>query len=89
MRLRFVISNEAGKPVGRLHVAIQPALKKADNSPILAVNVTARGAPLVEGVDGAFEFRICGELGRGPMPDAITSLDTGYSLTEAAILSWP
>ena len=61
MRLRFVISNEAGKPVGRLHVAIQPALKKADNSPILTMNLTARGAPLGEGVGGAFDFF---ELGR-------------------------
>jgi hypothetical protein len=61
MRLRFVISNEAGKSVGRLHVAIQPALKKADNSPILTMNLTARGAPLGEGVEGAFQFL---ELGR-------------------------
>jgi len=55
-RLRFVIRNEAGAPVGRLHVAVQPAWKKADNSPILALNLTARGAPLGEGIVGAFAF---------------------------------
>ncbi|MEK7408566.1 MAG: TIGR04255 family protein [Acidobacteriota bacterium] len=56
VRLRFVIHGEAGKPVGRLHVALQPVWKKADGSPILALNLTARGAPLEEGIEGAFAF---------------------------------
>ena len=56
VRLRFVIPGEAGKPIGRLHVALQPAWMKADNSPILTLNLTARGMPLGEGVEGAFAF---------------------------------
>ena len=61
MRLRFVILAEEGKPIGRLHVALQPAWKKADNSPILVMTLTARGAPLGEDIEGAFAFF---ELGR-------------------------
>ncbi len=56
LRLRFVIRSEAGEPIGRLHTAVQPASKKSDNSPILALNLTARGAPLGEGIEGAFAF---------------------------------
>jgi uncharacterized protein (TIGR04255 family) len=56
VRLRFVIPSEAGEPIGRLHVAMQPAWKKADNSPILSMNLTARGAPIGEGIEGAFAF---------------------------------
>jgi len=56
VRMRFIIRDEAGKPIGRLHVALQPAWKKTDNSPILTMNLTARGAPLGEGIEGAFAF---------------------------------
>jgi len=56
VRLRFVIPGEAGKTVGRLHVVLQPAWKKGDNTPILVLNLTARGEPLGEGIEGAFAF---------------------------------
>lgn len=61
VRLRFVIRDESGKPFGRLHVISQPAWKKTDNTPIMVLNLTARGAPLGEGIEGAFRFF---ELGR-------------------------
>lgn len=61
VRLRFVIPSEEGKPVGRLHVALQPAWKKADKSPILTMNLTVRGAPLGRDIESAFAFF---ELGR-------------------------
>jgi len=54
--LRFVIPDGTGKPIGRLHVIAQPAWKKTDGSGILALNLTARGVPLGEGIEGAFEF---------------------------------
>ena len=56
VRLRFVIRDEARKPIGRLHVAFQPGWKKPDDSPIFTLNLTARGAPLTEGIEGAFSF---------------------------------
>lgn len=61
LRLRFVIRNESGDPVGRLHVIFQPAWKKTDNTPIMVLNLIARGAPLGGGIEGAFRFF---ELGR-------------------------
>ena len=56
LRMRFVIPDTSGKPVGRLHAVVQPAWKRSDNSPILTLSLTARGAPIGEGVDGAFSF---------------------------------
>ncbi len=56
MRMRFVIPDPDGNPIGRLHAVLQPAWKKSDNSPILVLNLTARGAPIGHGVDGAFSF---------------------------------
>lgn len=61
VRLRFVIRGEAGKPIGRLHAAVQPGWKKSDKSPILTLTLTARGMPLGEGIEGAFAFL---DLGR-------------------------
>ena len=56
LRMRFAILDAKGEPIGRLHAAVQPAWKKTDNSPILVLNLTARGRPVGEGIDGAFAF---------------------------------
>ena len=40
---RFVIPDSEGKPVGRLHVDIQPALRTTDNKPMYLFHLTARG----------------------------------------------
>ena len=56
LRTRFVIPDETGKPIGRLHVVVHPAWKKEDNSPLLILNMTARGVPTGEGIAGAFAF---------------------------------
>lgn len=56
VHLSFVIPSQDGKPIGRLHAAVQPAWKKSDNSPILTLNLTARGMPIGEGIEGAFAF---------------------------------
>jgi len=53
---RFIMRDETRAPLGRLHVVVQPAWRKTDNVPILTLNLTARGAPLSEGIDGAFAF---------------------------------
>lgn len=56
LHTRFVIPDETGKPIGRLHAVVHPAWKKTDNSPILILNMTARGVPIGEGIEGAFGF---------------------------------
>src|SRR5262249_39271969 len=56
LRMRFIIQDQKGRPIGRLHAVVQPAWKKSDNSPILGLHLTARGAPIGEGIEGAFAF---------------------------------
>ena len=73
LHVRFVIPDGTGKPIGRLHVIAQPAWKKTDNSPILALNLTARGAPIGEGIEGAFAFF---DLGRRWIVKGFTDLTT-------------
>ena len=73
MRLRYVMRNEVDEPIGRLHVDLQPAWKKTDGSPILTMHLTARGAPLAEGTDGAFAFL---DLGRRWIVNAFEDLTT-------------
>lgn len=53
---KFVIRNDSSSPLGRLHVSLAPAWKEEDQSPILVLTLTARGSPLVEGINGAFDF---------------------------------
>lgn len=61
VRLRYVMRDETGRHLGRLHVICQPAWKKSDNSPLIVLNLTARGEPTGESIEGAFRFF---ELGR-------------------------
>jgi uncharacterized protein (TIGR04255 family) len=73
LHVRFVIPDGTGKPIGRLHAIAQPAWKKTDNSPILTLNLTARGAPIGEGIEGAFAFF---DLGRRWIVKGFTDLTT-------------
>jgi uncharacterized protein (TIGR04255 family) len=43
VQIRFPIPNEDGKPIGRLHVDVQPAVRAGDGRPMYVVNLTARG----------------------------------------------
>ena len=40
---RFVIPDDDGKPIGRLHVDLQPAVRISDNLPMYVLHLTARG----------------------------------------------
>jgi uncharacterized protein (TIGR04255 family) len=73
LRMRFVIPGQNGNPIGRLHAVVQPAWKKSDNSPILVLNLTARGAPIGEGIEGAFSFF---DLGRSWIVKGFADLTT-------------
>jgi uncharacterized protein (TIGR04255 family) len=73
LRMRFVIQDGTRRPVGRLHVVVQPAWKKSDNSPILTLNLTARGSPIGEGIEGAFAFF---DLGRSWIVKGFADLTT-------------
>ncbi len=56
LRLRFMMSDQDGKPIGRLHIAIDPGYRSRDNQPLLSMNLTARGAPCGDGIDGVMSF---------------------------------
>jgi uncharacterized protein (TIGR04255 family) len=43
LHLRLLIPDENGRPIGRLHIDIQPAFQASDNRPMYVVNLTARG----------------------------------------------
>ena len=70
---RFVIRSDSGSPLGRLHASLTPAWQAEGQSPILVLTLTARGAPLDEEIDGAFDFF---DLGREWIVKGFTDLTT-------------
>ena len=56
MQARYQISVRDRKPIGRLHVSIQPGWRKPDNTPIYILELTARGAPVGTSIEGARSF---------------------------------
>jgi uncharacterized protein (TIGR04255 family) len=45
-----------GAPLGRLHVQLQSAFRATDRSRLLVLDLTARGAPIGKGINGALAF---------------------------------
>lgn len=43
INLKFVIPNDQGKPIGRLYVDVQPAVRVPDNRPMYVLHLVARG----------------------------------------------
>jgi len=56
INVRYIIPNSNGEPVGRLNLAVEPAYRKADQVPIFALTLTARGRPLSDDIGGVFEY---------------------------------
>jgi hypothetical protein len=52
----FLIPGEDQRPTGRLHVSIEPKYRLPDMSKILRLGLTARGAPMGDGLDGVTAF---------------------------------
>lgn len=53
---RYVIVDSGGSAAGRLHVVVEPRFLVQDDRPLLLLQLTARGAPIGEGLEGAREF---------------------------------
>jgi uncharacterized protein (TIGR04255 family) len=49
---QYVIPDNEGRPVGRLHISSQPAFRREDNTPIFVLNLTVRSKPEGEGLEG-------------------------------------
>jgi len=56
LQWRFRIGGEGDRATGRLHVVAQPSWNVGNMTPVWLMNLTARGAPLGSGIDGAFVF---------------------------------
>jgi uncharacterized protein (TIGR04255 family) len=56
LAVRYLITDDDGVPVGRLHVEAQPAIGRQDNRPLVILNLTARGRPEGDGGEGALKF---------------------------------
>ena len=52
----YLLEQDAA-PVGRLHVTANTALRHADGKSIVVLNITARGVPLGESLDGVVAFQ--------------------------------
>ena len=52
----YVIPGPDGKPLGRLRFSIDSAFRRADNKPIMVLNLVARGRPDGTGTDGVMKF---------------------------------
>jgi uncharacterized protein (TIGR04255 family) len=70
---RYVIPNDKGEPLGRLHIELQPAFRLTDLLPMIVLNLTARGTPIGSGTDGVMRFL---DLGREWIVRGFTSITT-------------
>ena len=61
MAVRYVIPGADGEPLGRLHIVMEPGYRRDDNRPMFLLDLTARGRPERDGVDGVLRFL---EIGR-------------------------
>ena len=52
----YVIPDNHGNPLGRLHVELQPVFLRMDDKPILVLNFVARGKPKSPGIEGVLSF---------------------------------
>ena len=86
---RFVIRNESNSPLGRLHVSLAPAWKEEDQSPILVLTLTARGSPLDNGINGAFDFFDLGRewIVKGFLDLTTTEMHRAWGSTDAGSLA--
>ena len=69
----FPILDEEQRPRGRLHVSLVSGFMKESAKPMFALKLTARGAPMGQGVAGALEFL---DLGRRSIVRGFAELTT-------------
>jgi uncharacterized protein (TIGR04255 family) len=53
---RYVMKDQSGGPIGRLHVTFSPLFIQGQNEPAYQAQFLGRGAPLGEGLEGVLEF---------------------------------
>ncbi len=73
IKLSHVIVDQAGEPLGRLHVVVEPVFRREDDQPMWLLNLTARGRPVGEGIDGILRFM---DIGREWVVRGFASMTT-------------
>jgi len=73
INIKHIINDDNGQFVGRLHVNVQPAFTVNGDKPIFVVELTLRGRPLGEGLDGVMKFM---DMGREKIVRAFTKMTT-------------
>lgn len=70
-QIKHLIKTADGEPVGRLHIVADPAYLGVEDEPIFVLNITARGRPLSEEIQGIIDFV---DLGRECIVRAFANL---------------
>jgi hypothetical protein len=71
--MHFVIRDDAGRNVGRLHVEATPVRDLESDEELSRLTLTARGASLGKGIDGVLDFL---DLGRRHIVKGFASVTT-------------
>lgn len=75
LAMRYIIRGPDAVPLGRLHVTATPGWRKSDGVPVIILNLTARGAPLRQDLEGALGFFDIGRRSAVRLFAAITTTD--------------
>ena len=70
---QHVMRDRSEAPIGRLHVATQPAFRGTEAEPLIVFSLTARGAPSEPTMEGVMEFV---DKGRETIVRGFTSMTT-------------
>jgi uncharacterized protein (TIGR04255 family) len=54
--LTHLLTDDGGKPLGRLHITLRNAVRRKDSKGLLVLELTARGRPDGEGLPGVLQF---------------------------------
>ena len=74
LNMKHIVKDGDGEFVGRLYVKVQPAFRVSDEKPVFLIELTIKGRPLGEGLDGVINFM---DMGREKIVRAFTKMTTG------------
>lgn len=77
---KYLITDDAGRPLGRVHSIGQPSLRASTRQPVFRLDITARGAPIGDGIPGVKAF----------LDEAVSAVNGAFlaSVTEAGRQFW-
>jgi len=73
INVKHLVNDDIGDFVGRLYVKVQPAFRLSDDGPMFLIELTMRGRPLGDGLEGVMAFM---DFGREKIVRAFTKMTT-------------